>query len=196
MAPIIPNATADSDELILVDEHDNPVPQGTPGSLITQGPYTLRGYYRAEEQNARAFTGDGWYRSGDICRMDEMGNLIVEGRDKDMINRGGEKVSAEEVENLVYQLPAVRLVAAVAMPDDTLGERVCLYVVPHDGASVTLAEIQAAMEEAGVARYKWPEHIEVVDELPTTKVGKINKKALRSDIAERLAAGLGVRAGV
>ncbi|MCK6211681.1 AMP-binding protein [Georgenia sp. EYE_87] len=189
-----PMSTAD--QVLLVDEHDNPVPQGMPGSLITQGPYTLRGYYRAEEQNARAFTADGWYRSGDICRTDEMGNLIVEGRDKDMINRGGEKVSAEEVENLVYQLPAVRLVAAVAMPDDALGERVCLYVVPHDGASVTLPQIQAAMEDAGVARYKWPEHVEVVDELPTTKVGKINKKALRSDIAERLATGLGVRAGV
>ncbi|GAA4287583.1 (2,3-dihydroxybenzoyl)adenylate synthase [Georgenia daeguensis] len=185
-----------ADQVLLVDEHDNPVPQGTPGSLITQGPYTLRGYYRAEEQNARAFTTDGWYRSGDICRMDEMGNLIVEGRDKDMINRGGEKISAEEVENLVYQLPAVRLVAAVAMPDDVLGERVCVYVVPHDGATLTLQEVHGAMEAAGVARYKWPEHLEVTDELPTTKVGKINKKALRSDIADRLAAGLGVRAAV
>jgi salicylate---CoA ligase len=183
-----------ADQVLLVDEHDTPVPQGTPGSLITQGPYTLRGYYRAEEQNARAFTSDGWYRSGDICRMDERGNLIVEGRDKDMINRGGEKISAEEVENLVYQLPAVRLVAAVAMPDDILGERVCVYVVPHDGQTLALEEIHAAMEAAGVARYKWPEHIEVMDELPTTKVGKINKKALRSDIADRLADGLGLRA--
>ncbi|MEN3124115.1 AMP-binding protein [Janibacter sp. LM] len=184
------------DQVLLVDEHDNPVPQGTPGSLITQGPYTLRGYYRAEEQNARAFTTDGWYRSGDICRMDEMGNLIVEGRDKDMINRGGEKISAEEIENLVYQLPAVRLVAAVAMPDDVLGERVCVYVVPHDGQSVSLTDVHAAMETAGVARYKWPEHLEATDELPTTKVGKINKKALRTDIAERLAAGLGIRASL
>jgi len=185
-----------ADEVLLVDEHDNPVPLGSPGSLITQGPYTLRGYYRAEEQNARAFTSEGWYRSGDICRMDEMGNLIVEGRDKDMINRGGEKISAEEVENLVYQLPAVRLVAAVAMPDDVLGERVCVYVVPHDGASLTLQEVHAAMEASGVARYKWPEHLEVMEELPTTKVGKINKKALRSDIADRLAAGMGLRASV
>ncbi len=125
--------------------------------------------------------------------MDETGNLIVEGRDKDMINRGGEKISAEEVENLVYQLPAVRLAAAVAMPDDVLGERVCVYVVPHDGTTLTLEEIHASMERAGVARYKWPEHLEIVDELPTTKVGKINKKALRTDITERLAAGLGLR---
>ncbi len=126
-----------------------------------------------------------------------MGNLIVEGRDKDMINRGGgEKISAEEVENLVYQFAAARLVAAVAMPDDVLGERVCVYVVPHDGATLTLQEVHAAMETAGVARYKWPEHLEVTDELPTTKVGKINKKALRTDIAERLAAGLGIRASL
>jgi len=184
------------DEVVLVDEHDNPVPLGSPGSLVTQGPYTLRGYYRAEEQNARAFTAGGWYRSGDICRTDEMGNLIVEGRDKDMINRGGEKISAEEVENLVYQLPAVRLVAAVAMPDDALGERVCVYVVPHDGASLTLEEVHVAMESAGVARYKWPEHLEVMAELPTTKVGKVNKKALRNDIADRLAAGMGIRTAV
>ncbi|MFH5823704.1 (2,3-dihydroxybenzoyl)adenylate synthase [Georgenia sp. AZ-5] len=179
-----------ADEVLLVDEHDEPVPPGTPGSLITQGPYTLRGYYRAEEQNARAFTKDGWYRSGDVCRMDPHGNLVVEGRDKDMINRGGEKISAEEVENLLYQLPAVRLVAAVAMPDETLGERVCVYVVPHDGATLTLEEVHAAMAETGVARYKYPDKLVLTDELPTTKVGKINKKALRSDIAERLAAGL------
>lgn len=177
---------SDGDEIRLVDEQDRPVPAGQPGSLVTQGPYTLRGYYRADEQNARGFTPDGWYRSGDICRMDSRGNLIVEGRDKDMINRGGEKISAEEVENLVYQLPAVRLVSAVAMPDASLGERVCVYVVLDPGAQLTLEQVQQAMTERGVAKYKWPERLEVVPELPTTKVGKIDKKALRADIAERL----------
>jgi len=177
--------------VLLVDEFDNPVPPGESGSLITQGPYTLRGYYRAEEQNVRAFTKDGWYRSGDICRMDEHGNLIVEGRSKDMINRGGEKISAEEVENLVYQLPAVRLVAAVAMPDEALGERVCVYVCPHEGHSLTLEDVHTAMESSGVARYKWPEHLELMAELPTTKVGKINKQALRADIAERTSSTTG-----
>jgi 2,3-dihydroxybenzoate-AMP ligase len=175
------------DEVRLVDELDQDVPDGQPGSLLTRGPYTPRGYYRAPEQNARAFTPDGWYRSGDICRRTPEGNLIVEGRDKDMINRGGEKVSAEEVENLVYQLPAVSQVAAVAMPDPELGERVCVYVVPHPGSTVTLEQIRGSM--AGVARFKLPEHLVLVDELPTTKVGKIDKKALRADISERLAAG-------
>ncbi|WP_199435311.1 (2,3-dihydroxybenzoyl)adenylate synthase [Qaidamihabitans albus] len=178
------------DEVRLVDELDADVPPGEPGSLLTRGPYTPRGYYRAAKQNARAFTEDGWYRSGDICRMTPEGNLIVEGRDKDMINRGGEKISAEEVENLVYQLPAVRQVAAVAMPDRELGERVCLYVVPKPGATVTLEDIRGSMERIGVAKFKLPEHLVLVDELKATKVGKIDKKALREDIAQRLSPGV------
>jgi salicylate---CoA ligase len=172
------------DEVRLVDESDVDVPDGEPGSLLTRGPYTPRGYYRAAEQNARAFTADGWYRSGDICRRTPGGNLIVEGRDKDMINRGGEKISAEEVENLVYRLPAVSQVAAVAMPDAVLGEKVCVYVVPRPGATVTLEEIRSTMD--GVARFKLPERLEIVDELATTKVGKIDKKALRADVAARM----------
>ena len=98
---------SEGDEVRVVDELDQDVPDGTPGALLTRGPYTPRGYYRAAEQNARAFTADGWYRSGDIVRRRPDGNLVVEGRDKDMINRGGEKISAEEVENLAYQLPQV-----------------------------------------------------------------------------------------
>ena len=176
------------DEVRLVDPLDCDVPDGQPGSLLTRGPYTPRGYYRADEQNKRAFTPDGWYRSGDICRRTPEGNLIVEGRDKDMINRGGEKISAEEVENLLYQLPAVSQVAAVAMPDAELGERVCVYVVLRADATVSLDQIRAAMNAAGVARYKLPEHLVLVGELPVTKVGKIDKKALRADVAARLQA--------
>jgi 2,3-dihydroxybenzoate-AMP ligase len=173
------------DEVRLVDELGRDVPDGEAGSLLTRGPYTPRGYYRAAEHNARAFTPDGWYRSGDICRRTPEGYLIVEGRDKDMINRGGENVSAEEVENLAYRVPAVRQVAAVGMPDPELGERVCLYVVPRPGAEVTLAEIRQEMAAAEVARFKWPEHLITVAELPVTKVGKIDKKALRADLATR-----------
>ena len=176
------------DEVRLVDELDQDVPDGEPGSLLTRGPYTPRGYYKAADQNARAFTDDGWYRSGDICRRTPAGNLIVEGRDKDMINRGGEKISAEEVENLVYQLPAVAQVAAVAMPDSQLGERVCVYVVARPAATLTLEEIRSFMDASGVARFKLPEHLVLVEELASTKVGKIDKKALRADIAHRLAA--------
>lgn len=178
------------DEVRIVDALDRPVPDGEPGGLLTRGPYTPRGYYRAPEHNARAFTSDGWYRSGDICRWDGQGNLVVEGRDKDMINRGGEKISAEEVENLVYLVPAVEQVAAVAMPDPRLGERVCVYVVCRDGASVDLATVREAMAERGVAAYKLPERLVLVPDLPQTKVGKIDKKALRDDIADRMTADL------
>ncbi|MGK5115698.1 (2,3-dihydroxybenzoyl)adenylate synthase [Geodermatophilus sp. CPCC 205506] len=175
------------DEVRIVDEAGADLPDGVPGALLTRGPYTPRGYYRAPEQNARAFTPDGWYRSGDVVRRRPDGNLVVEGRDKDMINRGGEKISAEEVENLAYALPQVAQAAAVAMPDADLGERVCLYAVLRPGAALTLAELRDAMAAAGVARYKWPERLEVVGELATTKVGKVDKKALREDVAARLA---------
>jgi 2,3-dihydroxybenzoate-AMP ligase len=174
------------DEVQVVDPLDRPVTPGEPGSLLTRGPYTPRGYYKAEQQNARAFTPDGWYRSGDICRIVAGGNLIVEGRDKDMINRGGEKISAEEVENLTYTLAGVQQVAAVAMPDPRLGERVCVYVVPREGTAITLEDVRQSMEHLGVAAYKLPERLVLTDELPTTKVGKIDKVALRADIATRL----------
>ena len=177
---------SEGDEVRIVDELDRDLPDGTAGALLTRGPYTPRGYYRAAEQNARAFTVDGWYRSGDVVRRRPDGNLVVEGRDKDMINRGGEKISAEEVENLAYQLPQVAQVAAVAMPDAELGERICLFAVLKPGAALTLDDVRTAMASAGVARYKWPDRLEVVEELRTTKVGKIDKKALREDVAARL----------
>jgi 2,3-dihydroxybenzoate-AMP ligase len=173
------------DEVRIVDEAGRDRPDGEPGALLTRGPYTPRGYYRAPQHNARAFTSGGWYASGDIVRRRPDGNLVVEGRDKDMINRGGEKISAEEVENLVYRLPGIAQVAAVAAADAELGERVCVFVVPASGAEVTLAGIRAGFAAAGAARYKWPERLELVAELAVTKVGKIDKKALR----ERLAVG-------
>jgi salicylate---CoA ligase len=175
-----------ADEVMLVNELDQPVPPGEAGSLLTRGPYTPRGYYRAAEYNRRSFTSDGWYRSGDICRWHSSGNLVVEGRDKDMINRGGEKISAEEIENLVYHLPEVTQVAAVAMPDPDLGERVCLYVVTRAGTHVDLDTVRAQLRELEVAAYKLPEHLVDVDKLPQTNVGKIDKKALRADIVARL----------
>jgi 2,3-dihydroxybenzoate-AMP ligase len=178
---------SEGDQVRLVDELDRDVPDGEPGSLLTRGPYTPRGYYRAPEQNLRAFTRDGWYRSGDIVRRMPDGNLVVEGRDKDMINRGGEKISAEEVENLVYRLPQVAQVAAVAMPDPELGERVCVFAVLAAGAALALDDVRAAMSTAGVAWFKLPERLVIVPELPATKVGKVDKKALRADIAARLA---------
>lgn len=174
------------DQIAVVDALGNPVDEGAAGELITQGPYTLRGYYRAPEHNERAFTPDGWYRTGDVVRLDRAGNLIVEGRAKDLINRGGEKISAEEVEDLLLGHPNVRNVAAVAMPDPDLGERTCVYVIPRDGDGPTLDDLLTYLDGRGVAKYKWPERLEIVPELPTTNVGKIDKSALRDDVLQRL----------
>ena len=173
------------DEVRIVDADGRDLPGGEPGALLTRGPYTPRGYYRAPEQNTRAFTPDGWYASGDVVRRRPDGNLVVEGRDKDMINRGGEKISAEEVENLLYRMPGIAQVAAVAAPDAELGERICVFVVPEPGRDISLGAISDGLEAAGVAKFKWPERLEIVAELPVTKMGKLDKKALREMLAGR-----------
>lgn len=179
---------SEADEIRIVDAHGNPVPTGVAGALQTRGPYTPRGYFRATEHNAYAFTPDGWYVSGDVVIRRHDGNLVVAGREKDLINRGGEKISAEEVENFAYRFPAVKAAAAVAMPDPLLGERLCLYLcVAHSDSVITLTDIISEMTAAGFARFKHPERLEIVDHMPMSKVGKIDKKALREDICTRLA---------
>jgi 2,3-dihydroxybenzoate-AMP ligase len=175
-----------ADEIRIVGPDGEPVPDGEPGELLTRGPYTIRGYYRAEAHNARAFTADGFYRTGDVVRRHPSGNLVVEGRAKDLINRGGEKISAEEIENLLLSHPAVREAAAVAMPHPVLGEQACAYVVLRPGESLDVAALGAYLDGRGVARFKWPERVEVLDALPVTNVGKVDKKKLRDDIAARL----------
>ena len=175
-----------ADEILIVGPDDQPVPDGEAGELLTRGPYTIRGYYRADAHNAKAFTADGFYRTGDIVRRDEGGNLIVEGRAKDLINRGGEKISAEEIENLLLAHPAVREAAAVAMPHPVLGEQTCAYLVLRPDETVDLAALCSYLEERRVARFKWPERLELLDALPVTNVGKVDKKKLRDDIAAKL----------
>lgn len=175
-----------ADEIRIVDEEDRDVPAGTPGELLTRGPYTIRGYYRAEEHNAVAFTSDGFYRTGDTVRRLPSGNLIVEGRTKDLINRGGEKISAEEIENLILGHADVRNVAAVAMPDPSFGERTCAFVVLRDGATLRLEDLVGYLRGTGVASFKLPERLECIDDLPLTSVGKVNKKKLREKIAATL----------
>jgi len=177
-----------ADEIRIVDWDGNPAAPGAPGELLTRGPYTIRGYYNAPEHNARAFTPDGFYRTGDLVRLTPEGNLSVEGRVKDLINRGGEKISAEEVENLILGHPAVQNVAVVAMPDRVMGEKVCAYVIPRSGTSLTLEDLRQFMDRAGISRFKLPERLEIVERFPLTTVGKISKKDLREDIAAKLRA--------
>ncbi len=176
------------DELKLMDENDNEVAPGEIGELLVRGPYTLRGYFRVPEYNARTFTPDGFYRSGDLMRRHPSGNYIVEGRKKDLINRGGEKISAEEIENLILSHPAVLNAACVPMPDPVLGERTCAFVILQSGATLTLKELTGFLLEKGIARFKLPERLETVDDFPLSKFGKVSKHVLARQITETLTA--------
>ncbi|GLY51411.1 AMP-binding protein [Lentzea sp. NBRC 102530] len=167
------------DEMLVVDEGGAPLPPGGIGELITRGPYTVRGYYRADEHNAKVFTEDGFYRTGDLARLTEHGELVIEGRIKDMIIRGGDKISAGEVEAYLVEHPAVAAAAVVGFADEFLGERTCAYVVPQ-GTPPTLAELRESMYARGVAEYKLPDRLELIDALPLTPLGKPDKKALRA----------------
>lgn len=171
------------DEVKLLDDDDNEVPLGEVGELTVRGPYTLRGYFRAPEHNARAFTSGGFYRSGDLMRKHPSGNYIVEGRKKDLINRGGEKISAEEIENLILMHPAVQNVACVPMPDAVLGEKMCAYVIPRAGQSLELPDLVGFLLGHEIAKHKLPERLEVVPEFPLSPFGKVSKKELTERIA-------------
>lgn len=173
------------DELLVVDDDGTPVADGQPGELLTRGPYTLRGYYNAAQANARSFTAEGYFRTGDVVVRDPAsGNLSVAGRAKDLINRGGEKISAEEIENLMLTHPAIAQVAAIAVPDDKLGERVCAVVVTRTGTAMDLEDLRGLLTDRGIAAYKLPERLELVDDLPLTNIGKVDKKALRDRFAD------------
>ena len=178
--------TSPADEIRIVDDDDLPVPPGTTGHLLTRGPYTIRAYFNAPDHNARAFTRDGFYRTGDLARQLPSGHLVVEGRVKDVINRGGDKVSAEEIESLLLTRTDVLDVALVAMPDAFLGERSCAFVIAR-GTPPTLAGLRQFLREHGVAQYKLPDRLELRSSFVQTSVGKVNKKALREIIASKLA---------
>jgi 2,3-dihydroxybenzoate-AMP ligase len=176
------------DELKVVDPAtEEEVPEGEVGELWSRGPHTIRGYYRAPEHNAKAFSEDGFYKSGDLVRLHHTGNVIVEGRIKDCINRGGEKISAEEMEDHILAHPAVGNCAYVAMPDPLMGERACAYVIPREGASIDLKALnEFLIKDRKIAKFKLPERLEVVNGFPLTAVGKVNKKALRQMIADKV----------
>ena len=175
------------DEVRLCDESGAEVPDGEVGELTVRGPYTLRGYYRAPEYNERQFTPDGFYRSGDLMRRHPSGAYLVEGRIKDLINRGGEKISAEEIENLILMHPAVRNVACVPFPDPVLGERMCACVILRSSAHLTLDELATFLMDLGIAKFKLPERLEVMDDFPLSPFGKTSKKALGETLRNRSA---------
>jgi len=169
------------DEIKVVDDHDREVPDGEPGELLVRGPYTIRGYYDAPQKNAEAFTADGFYRMGDIVRKRGR-HAYTEGRRKDLINRGGEKISCDEVENYLFAHPAVKAVALVAMPDPVFGEKACAFVIPKDGHTLTFDELIAFLRAQKIASFKLPERLELRREFPLSPAGKILKRALRAEI--------------
>ena len=175
----------DDDEVLLLDDDGRVVPDGEVGEFTVRGPYTLRGYFGVPEYNARQFTPDGFYRSGDLMRKHASGNYIVEGRKKDLINRGGEKISAEEVENLILMHPAVQNVACVPMPDAALGERMCAFVILKAGHELHLKELVGFLITKEIAKFKLPERLEVLPDFPVSTFGKVSKKALGELIARK-----------
>jgi 2,3-dihydroxybenzoate-AMP ligase len=173
------------DELKVVDADGEEVAAGEVGELLTRGPYTIRGYYRCPEYNARAFDDDGFYRTGDLVVMTADGDVKVVGRKKDQINRGGEKIPAEEIENVLLQHEAVVHAALISMPDAVMGEKSCAYIVTSDAALRPIA-LRKHLRSQGVAEFKLPDRFEFVDQMPLTAFGKVDKQTLRDDIQAKL----------
>jgi 2,3-dihydroxybenzoate-AMP ligase len=173
------------DEVLILDDLGEPVPEGAPGNLLARGPYTIRGYHNDEAANARSFTEDGFYRTGDIVRRTPQGYLVVQGRAGDHINRAGEKISAEEVEDHLLAHPNVFDAAVVSVPDDFLGERSCAFVIAR-GAPPRPAALKAWMRGRQIAAFKVPDQIVLVDSFETTAAGKVSRKELRARLRARL----------
>ena len=167
------------DEVLVVDDHGNPVPEGQSGYLLTRGPYTIRGYHNDDAANARSFTEDGYYRTGDVVQRSAQGYLTVQGRANDHINRAGEKISAEEVEDHLLAHPQVFDAAVVSIPDEYLGERICAFIIPR-GEKPKAPALKAWMRERGLAAFKIPDQVVFVDAFEITAVGKTSRKELRA----------------
>lgn len=172
------------DEVWVADDDGNPLPAGEVGRLMTRGPYTFRGYYQSPAHNADAFDADGFYCSGDLISISEDGYITVQGRQKDQINRGGEKIAAEEIENLLLRHPDVINAALVSMPDALMGEKSCAYIIAN--APLKPVVLRRHLREQGVADFKLPDRFIQVDSLPLTPVGKVDKKRLRQQLDAQL----------
>jgi 2,3-dihydroxybenzoate-AMP ligase len=180
--------TCPYDTYKVIDPNGNDLPLGSQGELVIKGPGVFTGYYNDLEENAEAFTEDGYFRTGDMAKIDEKGCITLTGRIKDMINRGGESISAAPIEGLIIAHPDVTAVAVIAMPDPLMGERVCAYIQPKGGAELTFDEIISFLKEQKASVLQLPERVEFVDAMPLTAAEKIDKKILRADIEKKLAA--------
>ncbi len=175
------------DEVRILDDDDHEILGGEVGELCCRGPYTLRGYFGVPEYNARTFTSDGFYRSGDLMRRHRTGNYVVEGRKKDLINRGGEKISAEEIENLILSHPSVKNASCVPVPDPVLGERMCACVLLRENAQLGFDELKTFLLGKEIAKFKIPERLEIMQDFPLSPFGKVSKKTLTETISLKMA---------
>ncbi|MBN1320296.1 MAG: AMP-binding protein [Thermoleophilia bacterium] len=180
--------TCPGDIYKVVDPRGHTLPPDTPGELLVKGPSVFSGYYRNPEENAKVFDEDGFFVTGDVATIDPRAYVTITGRIKEMINRGGESISATVVEGLIDRHPDVDLVAVVAMPDPLMGERVCAYVQPRTGVRLCFDDIITFLRSQGASVLQLPERIEFVDSMPYTAAQKLDKKALRADIAKKLEA--------
>lgn len=173
---------------IFADDHETETPPGTIGEIAFRGPTLFVGYYKNPELTRTTRNAEGWFFTGDLGFVDERGYLHLAGRKKELINRGGTKIFPKEIEDLLHSHPKILKAAVIGMPDYRLGERVCAYVVPRPGQTVTVADVQQHLTDLKVMRYKIPERVEVVEELPLTPTGKVKKAPLVQDITDKLAA--------
>lgn len=177
----------DGDHWKVIDDDERELPCNTEGELVAKGPAVFTGYYKSEEENRTIFTRDGYYKMGDLGRIDDRGFIFITGRKKDIIQRGGEGIIPKQIEDLLDRLPAVEKSAVVAMPDARLGEKACAYVVLKPGAGLTFDEMVAGLKAMGAGVLLLPERLEIAHDLIRTSVGKVDKKALQKDIREKLA---------
>ncbi|MBI3092027.1 MAG: AMP-binding protein [Candidatus Tectomicrobia bacterium] len=174
-------------EVAIIDAEGREVPRREVGELAQRGANLFTHYYKNPAVTAASFTADGWFRSGDLATMDAAGNVTIVSRLKDMINRGGTKIYPAELEAMLMEYPKIQAAAIVAMPDERLGEKSCLYAVPRPRQTITLEDITAFLSERGVAKFKFPERLEILERLPLNPSNKVDKMTLRRWAAEAAA---------
>ena len=174
------------DDFVTLDPDGEKTPPGVEGEMAARGPGIFSGYYRNEQTNLTSYTPDGYFRTGDLAVIDDKNRIRITGRIKDIIIRGGENISARDVEDMISTHPSIEYVAAVGMPDEDLGEKVCVFVKPLDGAQVTHEEIVHLMEKNDAAKTLIPGCSEIIDEIPLTAAGKADKKKLRQKIKDKI----------
>lgn len=179
----------------VLDAQGRAVPADAEGELAIRSPFAFEGYVNNSVATAESFTADGWFLTGDLASTDAAGNVRILGRTREQINRGGVKFHPAEVEEVLCRLRTVASVVLVGMPDARLGERTCCFLVPRPGPPPTLADLTAALAEAGIARFKWPERLELVTELPLTPTGKVQRSVLRRRIRQHLESRAGPAVG-